>query len=80
MAGKRYDKRQALGVKVPQAYLKKATIMRTIRPMLQGMGLLLVLWAVGTGCTYDTAASRLSLPEQAEFFLYQKVMTCAGEA
>ena len=41
--------------------------MRTIQPMLQGMGLLLVLWAVGTGCTYDTAVSRLSLPEQTEF-------------
>lgn len=53
--------------------------MHIIRPMLKGMGLLLVLWVVGTGCTYDTAVSRLSLPEQTEFFLYRKVMTWAQE-
>lgn len=53
--------------------------MRTIRQMLQGLCLLLVVWAVGTGCTYDAAVQRLSLPEQAEFFLYRKVMTWAQE-
>jgi hypothetical protein len=47
--------------------------------MLQGLCLLLVVWAVGTGCTYDAAVQRLSLPEQSEFFLYRKVMTWAQE-
>jgi hypothetical protein len=43
-------------------------MIRTIRPMRQGMWLLLVVWAVGTGCTYDAAIRRLSPPEQTEFF------------
>ena len=50
-------------------------MMHTIRPILQGMCLLLGVWAVGTGCTYDAAVRRLSLPEQAEFFLYRNAMT-----
>jgi hypothetical protein len=47
--------------------------------MLRGLILLLVVWAVGAGCTYDTAVSRLSPPEQAQFFLYRKAMTWAQE-
>jgi|RhiMetdeSRZDD1v2_1073273.scaffolds.fasta_scaffold21094_15 hypothetical protein len=43
-------------------------MIRTIRPMRQGMWLLLVVWAVGTGCTYDAAIRRLSPPEQTKFF------------
>jgi hypothetical protein len=50
-----------------------------IQQMLQGLRLLLVVWTVGTVCTYDAAVQRLSLPEQAEFFLYRKVMTWAQE-
>ena len=51
----------------------------TIRPLLPGMGLLLVVWAVGTSCTSDAALRRLSPPEQAEFFLYRKAMTGTQE-
>jgi len=51
----------------------------TIRPLLPGMGLLLVVWAVGTGCTSNAALQRLSPPEQAEFFLYQNAMTGTQE-
>jgi len=53
--------------------------MHMIRQRLQGLCLLLVVWVVGTGCTYDAAVQRLSLPEQAEFFLYRNVMTWAQE-
>ena len=51
----------------------------TIRPLLPGICLLLGVWAVGTGCTYDAAIERLSPPEQAEFFLYRKAMTGTQE-
>ena len=51
----------------------------TIRPLLSGIGLLLVVWAVETGCTSDAALRRLSPPEQAEFFLYRKAMTGTQE-
>ena len=51
----------------------------TIRLLLPGMGLLLVVWAVGTGCTSDAALRRLSPPEQAEFFLYRNAMTGTQE-
>ena len=51
----------------------------TLRPLLPGMGLLLVVWAVGTSCTSDAALRRLSPPEQAEFFLYRKAMTGTQE-
>ena len=51
--------------------------MRTIRQMLQGMCLVLVVCAVGTGCTYATAVQRLSVAEQSEFFMYRKGMTWA---
>jgi hypothetical protein len=37
------------------------------------LGIILAL----TGCAYDAAVQRLSLPEQAEFHTYQKVMTAA---
>jgi len=47
-------------------------MIRTIRPMRQGMWLLLVVWAVGTGCTYDAAIRRLSPPEQTEFFTFHR--------
>lgn len=53
--------------------------MRTMRQILQGMGLLLVLWTVGTGCASPALVQRLSPPEQVEFFLYRKVMTWAQE-
>jgi hypothetical protein len=43
------------------------------------MCLLLAVWAAGTGCAYNAAVQRLSLPEQSEFFLYRKVMTWAQE-
>jgi hypothetical protein len=51
----------------------------TIRPLLPRMGLLLGVWAMGTGCTYDAALQRLSPPEQAEFFLYRNAMTGTQE-
>ena len=51
----------------------------TIRLLLPGMGLLLVVWAVGTGCTSDAALRRLSPPEQAEFFLDRNAMTGTQE-
>jgi hypothetical protein len=54
-------------------------MLQTIRPLLSGLGLLLVIWAVGTGCTLDAAIQRLSPPEQAEFFLYRKAMTGTQE-
>ena len=54
-------------------------MLQTIRPLLPGMCLLLGVWAVGTGCTYDAALRRLSPPEQAEFFLYRKAMTGTQE-
>jgi hypothetical protein len=53
-------------------------MMPTIRPMLQGLCLLLVVWAAGTGCTYQ-AVRRLSPSEQAEFFLYRNAMTGTQE-
>jgi hypothetical protein len=59
--------------------MRKAMTMRTIRPMFQSLCLLLVVWAVGTGCAYDAAVRRLSLPEQAEFFLYRNAMTGTQE-
>ena len=51
----------------------------TIRPLLPRMGLLLGVWAMGTGCTSDAALQRLSPPEQAEFFLYRNAMTGTQE-
>ena len=45
--------------------------------LYQWIGLLLGTALVLTGCTYETAVRRLSLPEQAEFRLYQHVMTPA---
>jgi prepilin-type processing-associated H-X9-DG protein len=53
--------------------------MPTIRQRLQGLCLLLVVSVAGTGCTSDAAVQRLSLPEQAEFFLHRNVMTWAQE-
>lgn len=53
--------------------------MRTIRQMLQGMCLLLVVCTVGTGCSSPALVRRLSLAEQAEFFMYRKVMTWTQE-
>jgi len=53
-------------------------MMPTIRPILQGLCLLLVVWAAGTGCTYQ-AVRRLSPSEQAEFFLYRNAMTGTQE-
>ena len=54
-------------------------MLSTIRPLLSGIGLLLVVWAVETGCTSDAALRRLSPPEQAEFFLDRKAMTGTQE-
>ena len=51
----------------------------TIRPLLPGMGLLLVVWAVGTGCTSNAALQRLSPPAQAEFFLDRQALTGTQE-
>ena len=49
--------------------------MRYGRQLLRWTGVLLGTIIVLTGCTYDTAVQRLSLPEQAEFHTYSKVMT-----
>jgi hypothetical protein len=51
--------------------------MRYGRQLLHWTGVLLGTIVVLTGCTYDAAVQRLSLPEQAEFHTYQQVMTPA---
>jgi hypothetical protein len=45
------------------------------RQFWRWIGVLLGTITVLTGCTYDTAVQRLSLPEQSEFYTYNKVMT-----
>ena len=52
--------------------------MRERRQCLCWAGVLLGLSVVLSGCTY-AALQRLSLDEQAEFYLYRKVMTAAQE-
>ena len=51
--------------------------MRYDRQLLGWVGVLLGTIMVLTGCTfnYDAAVRRLSLPEQAEFHTYRKIMT-----
>jgi len=52
--------------------------MRGRRQHLRWAGVLLGLIVALTGCTY-AAMQRLSLDEQAEFYLYRKAMTGAQE-
>ncbi len=52
--------------------------MSKLRPCLRWAVVLLGLSIAVTGCTY-AAIQRLSLDEQAEFYLYRKVMTGAQE-
>lgn len=49
--------------------------MRSSRPLVRWMGVVLGVSMVLAGCTYDAAIQRLSPAEQAEFALYQHVMT-----
>jgi hypothetical protein len=51
--------------------------MRYDRQLWCWAGVLLGTILVLTGCTYDATLRRLSLAEQAEFYLYKKVMTPA---
>src|SRR5215831_14393440 len=52
--------------------------MRALRPVMCWMGVLLSSLLTLSSCTY-AAMHKLSLDEQAEFFLYRKVMTPAQE-
>ena len=51
--------------------------MRYDRQLMCWAGVLLGTIMVLTGCAYDAAVRQLSLAEQAEFYLYKKVMTPA---
>ena len=51
--------------------------MRYGQQLLRWTGVLLGTIVVLAGCTYDAAVRQLSLPEQAEFHTYSKVMTGA---
>ena len=51
--------------------------MRYDRQLWCCVGVLLGAVLVLTGCAYDNAVRQLSLDEQAEFFVYRKVMTAA---
>src|SRR5467141_2738646 len=49
--------------------------MKYDRQFWRWIGVLLGTITVLTGCTYDAAVQRLSLAEQSEFHIYNKVMT-----
>jgi hypothetical protein len=59
--------------------VEKEDLMRYGRQLLGWVGVLLGTLMVLTGCTYnyDATVRQLSLPEQAEFHTYRKIMTAS---